>query len=418
MNSHKPPIDRWRMKRRPEDGLPRFFGYVGVIVVSLLAAAILLEVGARLALLTYHHFRPQTDVAYDNSAYWNYPWARGLAEEQSLRVEKIMDTYFPFRIWGVTEWHGKFMNNDATASGAVRRTTNPANPACAKQPRKTTVWVLGGSTVYGTHVPDSDTVPSFLSAQLNADWGCVEVTSFGVEGYVSNQELLLLIEQLKAGRRPDIVVLYDGYNDAYLGTVPPGDPNSHLGIKSIRARLEGSIAGRLDFLKQSGTWQAATALTKALHRTSATRNSVAEPAAQVSAILNNYEENLKIITALGGVFNFKVYAFWQPALAYGRKPLLDYEHRLKMNVANGAYDSSSAILLMYEEAERRARRSGNFVFLGNIFDDVQEPLYLDSVHLNPVGNQLVARAIASYIEHHFPSEPTVKPLQPNGGPRL
>jgi len=86
-----------------------------------------------------------------------------------------------------------------------------------------------------------------------------------------------------------------------------------------------------------------------------------------------------------------------------------------MNVANGAYDSSSAILLMYEEAERRARRSGNFVFLGNIFDEVQEPLYLDSVHLNPVGNQLAARAIASYIEHHFPSESNVKPLQPSGG---
>jgi lysophospholipase L1-like esterase len=403
MKSNSPPLDRWRMNRRPGDGLPRFFGYVGVIVLSLITAAILLEVGSRLALLTYHHFRPATDVAYDNSAYWNYPWARELAEEQSRRVARITDTYFPFRIWGVSEWHGKFMNNDATTYGAVRRTTNATNPACGKQP-PTAIWIFGGSTVYGTHIRDSDTMPSLLSRQLNADSLCVEVTNFGVEGYVSNQELLLLIEQLKAGHRPDIVVLYDGYNDAYLGTVLPGDPNSHLGIKSIRARLEGSIAGRLDFLKQSATWQAATTLTKGLRRTRPTRNSGVEPAAQVQAILNNYEENLRIITALAGGYNFKVYAFWQPALAYGRKPLLDYEQRLKINVANGAYDSSNAITLMYEEAERRARRSGNFVFLGNIFDDVQQPLYLDSVHLNVIGNSLVTQVIASYIEHGFLNE--------------
>jgi lysophospholipase L1-like esterase len=52
---------------------------------------------------------------------------------------------------------------------------------------------------------------------------------------------------------------------------------------------------------------------------------------------------------------------------------------------------------VYQEAQRRAASTSNFVFLGNVFDAVDEPVYLDQVHINPVGNQIVARAIAQSI---------------------
>ena len=370
-----------------------YFGYVIFIFVLALAS---LEVVSHITLAAYHHFRPHADVAADNPAYSRYPWGQELLQEQSLRVKEIMDTYVPFRMWGVTEWHGRFMNNDTTVMGTIRRTINPTNPACARQPKKN-IWMFGGSTVYGTHLPDSDTLPSYLSSELNTKSACVEVTNLGVEGYVTNQELLLLIEQLKAGRRPDVVIFYDGFNDAYLQTVPPGDPTSHLGFKRIKRRLEGSMTGRFDFLKQSSTWLLAMELTSNLNRTHSSWNTNEKLTAQTVGVLNNYEANLRVARVLGDALGFTVYAFWQPALVYGKKPLVPYEEQLLERVSGVANGSYQALGPIYREAERRALKSGSFTFLGNIFEDVQKPLYLDSVHLNPVGNELAAQAMATYI---------------------
>ena len=41
------------------------------------------------------------------------------------------------------------------------------------------------------------------------------VTNFGETGYVSTQNLIALMLELRAGRRPDVVVFYDGVNDTY-----------------------------------------------------------------------------------------------------------------------------------------------------------------------------------------------------------
>jgi hypothetical protein len=83
------------------------------------------------------------------------------------------------------------------------------------------VWVFGGSTVYGIGTPDWATIPSYLSREVNTDpTACIEVTNLGAEGYVTNQEEIFLIQQLKAGRKPDIAILYDGESLSRSGRGP------------------------------------------------------------------------------------------------------------------------------------------------------------------------------------------------------
>ena len=53
---------------------------------------------------------------------------------------------------------------------------------------------------------------------------------------------------------------------------------------------------------------------------------------------------------------------------------------------------------VYKEAENRAAENGDFVFLADAFDSVREPVYLDWVHLNPVGNEIIARAMTPYVQ--------------------
>ena len=74
--------------------------------------------------------------------------------------------------------------------------------------------MFGGSTTFGDGARDDYTVSSWLQKILDDTPYCTEVTNFGQEGYVSSQELLLLLEQLRIKNTPDLVVFYDGINDS------------------------------------------------------------------------------------------------------------------------------------------------------------------------------------------------------------
>jgi lysophospholipase L1-like esterase len=111
--------------------------------------------------------------------------------------------------------------------GTWRRTIQSMGQGCSRAKARK-VWVFGGSTIFGIGTPDSATIPSYLSRELNAHSSdCVEVTNLGAEGYVTNQELILLLQQLKAGHRPDIAVFYDGVNESLVGGFSPGVPTAH-----------------------------------------------------------------------------------------------------------------------------------------------------------------------------------------------
>jgi lysophospholipase L1-like esterase len=329
-------------------------------------------------------------------AYAPYSWAPEFWKEEQSRRKLQHGEYIPFRIWGLPEWHSQHINNDRTEFGIFRRTVNPSgfSSSCSGGARRR-VWMFGGSTLYGSGVPDSATIPSFVSQELSSQHpGCFEVLNFGVEGYVSDQELLLLAEQLKAGRHPDIAVFYDGMNDSYVGAFAPGIPGAHWDFAAIKARMQGTILGKLEFLRNSYALRLLRAAVVSRSRSSG------DLTAKSAAIVANYQANLRIARVLGDSYGFRVLSFWQPLLACGHKPLDTYEQLLVGLDANAPEGSAfPAIARVCLEAERRAEGDGAFIYLGDLFDSVREPLYIDRwMHLDPRGNKLVGRAIAAAIE--------------------
>jgi hypothetical protein len=119
--------------------------------------------------------------------------------------------------------------------------------------------------------------------------------------------------------------------------------------------------------------------------------------ARAAATLDNYESNVRIARMLGKAYGFPVCAFWQPAIIYGHKPLTSYEKQVLDLSHSEAYPFQS-LSPVYREAEYRAGRKAGFAFLGDVFDAVQEPIYLDWVHLNPRGNELAAHAVAKHLQ--------------------
>jgi len=114
------------------------------------------------------------------------------------------------------EFRGKYFNIDRLEPTHLtyRRTVNDAvlgKPVI-------TVLLLGGSTVYGSEVPDELTVASELSRYLNAGGNHrFHVINAGVTAVGSSQELERLWFEFERGLRPDVVVALHGVNDIYQG---------------------------------------------------------------------------------------------------------------------------------------------------------------------------------------------------------
>jgi lysophospholipase L1-like esterase len=376
---------------------PRLFSRLGYFIFSLVLAAAALEFGSFLVVSAYHLIHPDNnrDLSSASPAYSQFSWASEFWKEEHLRWNSgPRINYLPFLVWGEQAWHGKYINVDDSALGPFRRTTNPV----CDQPQARVIWMFGGSTVFGTGVPDAMTIPSYLSQTLNSQSAtCVAISNFGVEGYLTNQELILLINMLKTGERPDIVIFYDGVNDSDAA-VSPGIPGAHLGFERVKSLVEGSVAGKLDFLRSFNTLRLAKAVAKRLRPSGFDTLPASEITARAAAALDNYQTNIRIVGMLGREYNFKTYCFWQPSLASGHKPLVPFEEQL-WNAGPNFLVPHKILTATNQEAARRSAQNAGFVFLGNIFDSVSDPLYIDPhMHLGPQGNQIVADAIAKWIQ--------------------
>ncbi len=390
-----------------EDNYGRFervFAFIGYTIVSVILAALVIELGAHGIWALQHGARPssQEKLGSTSPAYASYPWAAKFWKEEQARRKPGRGGYVPFLVWGVSPWKGEFVNNDLTDLGTVRRTVQPARSDCVQQSTKT-VWMFGGSTLYGSGVPDWATLPSYLATALNSGGPCFTIVNFGVEGYNTNQEVILLSELLKRGHHPDIAIFYDGFNDSYVGAFAPGNPDDHWEFTAIESRVDGKLTGKLDFLRNSYALRLAREMVKgrAPSGDALAKSGVLD--SRAVATVNTYQQNIEFARKLAATYGFSLYAFWQPALAT-QHPTVPYEQELVNLDANSPEGSAfPAIATVYGVARDRAARDGDFIYLGDIFDQVTEPLYLDRWnHLGPRGNELAAAAVAEHIQRTTP----------------
>ncbi len=390
------------MKSSPESIARSLFASVGFSLTSTVVVFVVLElvlwgVGSLSSWIHPDPLRPEASPAYAGAA-----WVDEFYREQDPVESRFV--YSPFRVSGLVPWQGQYIHNDEHPVGIWRRTTNPDSSHC-REDAVTRIWIFGGSTVYGSGVPDWYTIPSFLSRDMNPrdvnrDAGnCVVVTNYGVQGYVATQDLILLVEQLKRGGRPNIVIFYGGSNDAETGMRAADPWSTYSGIGVIKPRAEGAMRGRFDFVRRFYIVRTLDAIRQYLLRGNGT-SSEPQLRAKAALVLDNYTANLTVARALGLAYKFKLFAFWEPMLLYGHKPLVGFEQQINhVDATSETRVATKSFIAAYQEAERRAPREG-FVSLAGVFDSVPDAVYLDEVHLGPRGNEVVANAIAKYLQDH------------------
>lgn len=328
---------------------------------------------------------------------WAGDYARDVSRESSLLWEPYVYLRNP-------SFEGRAISVD---SSGHRRTFTPP---LGSKPLE--LWVLGGSAAFGWNQRDAFTIPSVLARELAGK--DVHVTNLAVPGFVFTQELIALELRLRAGARPDIVLFYDGVNDAFatvqagVAGIPENEANraadfaagrerardSLLGIPTdlrVARHAAANIAGRLRLLaplRRTGGAQTA----RTISADSATRG-----------IVRVYLANVRMVEALGRAWGFTPLYAWQPSLLSSAKVRTPYERW----VAATFDDAPNAML--YRDIMRgvpavlrepmASLASGRFVDLTDLFRGDTASVFLDAYgHTVEGANVEVVAALRPFIE--------------------
>jgi lysophospholipase L1-like esterase len=366
--------------------LLKLYNHIGAFVLSVVIILVLGHylIGLRIYLLHSGEVEP---FAY-LPAYANFP-----DREQLWNDFNQHQMHFePYVHWAGYPFNTKYINVEPNG---LRRTIKEPQ-AHAKN-----VFVMGGSTLWGTGATDETTIPSFLQDFLGSKY---DVTNYGETAYVSTQELNQLLKALAGGDIPDYVIFYDGNNDGYAGAYSPAIPRDP---QSIRKKMEGQekadehLASHLvyDLYEQSN-------YSKVFYRLKQRRlelwDKTIEGRERVLAkqVVDYYEANIRQVKALAKEYNFKAYFFWQPNLFNPLRKPVSYESDFLQKASPVFIESQRQV---YLEARKRFehRQSEGVFFIGDIFNDILEPVYLDWSHISPTGNKIIAKGIFDSINKNL-----------------
>ena len=332
-------------------------------------------------------------------------------------TERIV--YEPYTIWDRRFYHGELINIDIEG---FRKTANNSEAEDVMM-----VWMFGGSTMWGEGAPDDETIPSYMAEMLN-EWGVdTVVKNLGERGFVSTQEVVFLYRELQAGGRPDVVILYDGINDAAAASNWPEVPGSHVSLQRIRDRFEfGEVPSeeRRELFQSLGMYKAARIFLdrfEAPRRASLSSPEYEEFDAEPKFLDANFEflgnqavriwlANHELVSALSSEFGFGFTFVLQPSLWIEGKPL----HTSEKRILSEEFDSRAMthimatraqMSLIVEESLLKGLLPANVHNFANVFDTAERPLYIDYVHTAGPGNRIVGQALYSVLVDQICQEP-------------
>ncbi len=282
---------------------------------------------------------------------------------------------------------------------------------------ETQVFMFGGSTLWGVYTSDNETISSLLAKNLNTASHIYSVTNFGQIAFNSNQELVYLTQVLKEGKKPSIIIFYDGCNDLFF--------DLKHGLSTYSVFYEEGIKFKMGnmwqfFQRESPTnlslfnsdllmliknyspkyiklyYYTQKIIENLLGKTTKSEINLQVPQIEndtfVDRVIGNYEQNVKVIDALSQTYGFKYILVWQPLL-FTKKIRTNDEKRINHYNPNNPE-------LMYILITDRIKKTHlkNFYDLTAIFDNEQESIFIDECHVTPEGNEIISKNLEEILK--------------------
>jgi len=364
--------------------MSNYYKNFAVIVLNFVLMVLLIESIAYILLYIDDNYFDNIGVI---PGYKNYTWTKILYKEMRSSGKVKTEPYLMYRLTG---YNGVTIN---VSEEGIRKTYYSR---CDSN-NSVKIFIFGGSTTYGHGVPDWYTIPSLLAKKLNENnekQYCV--INYGQLGYVSFQEVILLINEIKKGNIPDYVIFYDGVNEVFMA-YRSGTAEYPEYFDKYRLMLDSGLLGALyvsfynsksarilDYILKKissnkiGVYYSWELLDQ--HYTNESFNKLSFD------IINSYITNVNIVRDLAIRYNFTPIFIWQPSLLNGHKNMTIYEKDIY-----NRWESNIKLLTLACESKIKSYKG--IYYIGDIFENVSETVYWDQAHLNPTGNIIVANQI-------------------------
>lgn len=315
--------------------------------------------------------------------------------------------YQPWVQFSEPPFAGRRVSVDTDPRGfPIRRTINPPSTS---QP-VIEIFALGGSTTFGYNIADEQTWPSYLSAALNEkakseNLGVqIKVTNYGRGFYYPSQETALIIDLLRSGHRPALVLFLDGVNSGGVEDSPFFTERLAQGFKDMQ-QLNEKLAGE-QFSAGFQKWLPMARLANSIRmrwqkpQSTATASQPADDNGRlmggkfvVAQILNRFEQNRRIATSACVLYGAKALFFTQPDAFY------NYPAELYRQPPPAAWWVRRKQLQPFYET---LARNSEFINLSNLFQlygvTPQHKAIIDDVHYTPGFNRFLADQIAAQVD--------------------
>jgi len=360
------------------------FKVLDTLFKIILIALILLMLFESFSFLLYKSYKSNKpsegliiDILNNNS------WVRDYIKEDN----SFGNEYTPYLGWKrIPNFHGVYVNVD---NESMRKTDNPCSSKDSIR-----IFVFGGSTTWGSGVQDNSTFPSYLSKYLCQIGISNEIKNFGEGAYVNTQEMIRLQLELRKGNIPDIVIFYDGANDAastYQNNLSGWHHNVFDRQADFNSRKRLNI---LQFALDSYSMKVLNRVAMMFGIHKKTRGYTGEQLENDT--ISVYSNNLQIINTLSREYNFKVFYYWHPTIS--SKLVLSEDEKNKIS-------KDQVFEGFYQNITKKVRKLNltEFYDISTIFNKYNNTIFIDDCHVFEQGNEIIAKRISEDVINYVTS---------------
>lgn len=281
-----------------------------------------------------------------------------------------------------------------------------------------TVWFFGGSTMRASNGPMPSTIPSLAAVALNAKsrpYG-ISCINFGINSFNSLLEIKYLQKNfIEWPSRPDLVVFYDGANDANYFAVQK-TRYAHEAKERVQGLIESYYRTGFGILKPLNAAYYASftreLLEKLLYTATPVDPNSPELAAFVKLTVARYDFADHLCRSYGSRFLlFLQPVYWAETCQPGNPAVLAQEHTAILGRKTFPYVREN-FTTVYNALERALAGKPYFVDLRNALCDRTVPVYTpDGVHNTVAGREAIVAAMLPALRAHL----SLHPPAANGG---
>jgi len=244
------------------------------------------------------------------------------------------------------------------------------------------VRFFGGSTVWGRGVADADTIPGHFN-RLHPE---VAVHNHGESGFVSRQELARLVNLINQDSPMDLVVFYDGCNDAY--TLCRGDVsiNGHSREQRIASKVKPGSRVASSLVRSLREVIRFLFIRGGVKKDAPSR--CQEDPAHAANVAQTLVNNWRIARALAQGAGAEFHAILQPLAPMGSPNI---EHLSDRTIKSSRTVDYTTVYPLVQQLIREEDATWIHDFTDAF--DRDEYIYIDSCHVNALGNQIIAERV-------------------------